>query len=61
MILSDFELFRYFVIGEGMPISKHPGTRGDLIIKFHILFPKHLDGPKKLKVRELLAGEELQN
>lgn len=49
------------IVGEGMPISKHPGTKGDLIIKFHILFPKHLDGAKKLKVRELFAGEELQN
>jgi hypothetical protein len=44
-----------------MPISKAPGTKGDLIIRFHLLFPKHLDGNKKLKIRELLAGEELQN
>lgn len=44
-----------------MPISKHPGTKGDLIIRFHILFPKHLNGDKKLKVRELLANEPLQN
>lgn len=49
------------VPGEGMPISKAPGTKGDLIIRFHLLFPKHLDGNKKLKIRELLAGEELQN
>ena len=51
----------YCPIGEGMPISKHPGTKGDLIIRFHILFPKHLNGDKKLKVRELLANEPLQN
>jgi DnaJ-class molecular chaperone len=44
-----------------MPISKRPGSRGDLIIKFHILFPKYLNGEKKLKIRELLANEELLN
>lgn len=47
--------------GEGMPISKQPSSKGDLIIRFHILFPKHLNGDKKLKVRELLANEPLQN
>jgi DnaJ-class molecular chaperone len=44
-----------------MPISKYPGTKGELIIRFHILFPKHLNGAKKLKVRELLANEDLQH
>jgi DnaJ-class molecular chaperone len=44
-----------------MPVSRQPGTRGDLIVRFHLLFPKHLDGPKKLKLRELLANEELQS
>jgi DnaJ-class molecular chaperone len=43
-----------------MPISKSPGQRGDLIIRFHVLFPKYLNGTKKLKLRELLANEELQ-
>lgn len=47
--------------GEGMPISKSPGNRGDLVIRFHILFPKYLNGTKKLKIRELLANEELQD
>lgn len=48
------------IIGEGMPISKSPGSKGDLIIRFHILFPKYLNGTKKLKIRELIANEELQ-
>lgn len=43
-----------------MPISKAPGQRGDLINRFHVLFPKYLNGTKKLKLRELLANEELQ-
>jgi DnaJ-class molecular chaperone len=30
------------VRGEGMPISKRPGARGDLIIRFDIVFPKHI-------------------
>lgn len=49
------------IIGEGMPVSKNPGARGDLVIRFHILFPKYLNGTKKLKIRELLANEELQS
>ena len=44
-----------------MPLSKKPGQKGDLIVKFHILFPKYLNGVKRTKIRELLAGEELLN
>lgn len=50
-----------FLTGEGMPISKYPGQKGDLIIRFHVRFPKYLNGTKKLKLRELLANEELQD
>ncbi len=35
--------------GQGMPISKHPGQRGDLIVKFDIEFPTQLP-PKSKKV-----------
>lgn len=48
------------VEGEGMPKMNDKGSRGDLIIHFHIQFPKYLNGKKKLQMRELLAGEELQ-
>jgi DnaJ-class molecular chaperone len=44
-----------------MPISKKIGTNGDLIIKFHILFPKYLNGVKRTKMKELLSNEELQS
>ena len=44
-----------------MPISKKPGVNGDLIIKFHLLFPKYLNGTKKIKLRELLGNEETLN
>jgi len=49
------------VTGEGMPLSKKQGSRGDLIIRFRVLFPKYLNGTKKVKLRELLANEELQS
>lgn len=58
-VVSPF--YEKTVIGEGMPISKKPGTKGDLIIKFHILFPKYLNGTKKIKLRELLGPEETLN
>lgn len=48
------------VQGEGMPILSSPSARGNLILRFHILFPKYLNGMKKLQIRELLANEELQ-
>lgn len=48
------------LLGEGMPISKSPGSKGDLIVRFHILFPKYLNGTKRTKIREILANEELQ-
>jgi hypothetical protein len=47
-------------VGEGMPLSKNPATRGDLIIKFHILFPKYLNGTKRVEIKKLLGNEDLQ-
>ena len=41
---------------EGMPISKKPGTRGDLIIRFLIKFPTFISDTKKVKLREILAA-----
>jgi len=45
------------IVGEGMPLSKQPGARGDLTIRFKILFPRYLPEEKKVKLRQLLAGE----
>ena len=58
-VVSPF--YEKTVVGEGMPLSKSPGSKGDLIVKFHILFPKYLNGIKRTKLRELLSGEELLN
>lgn len=40
------------VPGEGMPISKAPGTRGDLYIRFNIQFPSSLSESQKEAVRK---------
>jgi len=43
------------VKGEGMPLSKAPDTRGDLIIRFTVIFPEYLSEDKKLALRKLLV------
>jgi len=61
-VVSPF--YEKLIPGEGMPITKggtSEKTHGDLIIRFHILFPKYLNGTKRVKVKEILANEELQN
>lgn len=34
--------------GEGMPISKNPGSRGDLLIRFKLVFPAFLPQASKV-------------
>ncbi|KAK2077326.1 hypothetical protein QBZ16_004960 [Prototheca wickerhamii] len=46
------------VKGEGMPISKLPGQKGDLHIKFNIVFPKRqLDETETAQLEALLEGK----
>lgn len=40
------------VPGEGMPLSKSPGKKGDLFIKFDVEFPRSLSAEQKAKIRE---------
>jgi len=40
------------VAGEGMPISKSPGTKGDLIVKFDVRFPARLSDSQKAAIRQ---------
>lgn len=42
------------VAGEGMPISKGPGGKGDLVLKFAITFPTHLDTATRAQLASLL-------
>jgi DnaJ family protein B protein 4 len=46
--------FTKLVKGEGMPISKDPGTKGDLIIKFNVIFPKYLSAEQKQQLKQIL-------
>lgn len=41
---------------EGMPISKEPGKRGSLKIKFDIKFPSRLSSDQKSDLRRVLGG-----
>jgi len=41
--------------GEGMPISKSPGSRGDLVVRFSVAFPPHLSEDKKREIRRVLG------
>jgi DnaJ-class molecular chaperone len=40
--------------GEGMPISKQPGQKGELIITFDVLFPKTLTQQQKQALKQIL-------
>ena len=42
------------ISGEGMPISKQPGTRGDLQVNFDINFPRSLPPNKVKSLKNLL-------
>ncbi|KAF9210133.1 hypothetical protein BGZ59_009777 [Podila verticillata] len=41
--------------GEGMPISKKPGQKGDLIVKFVVKFPTHLTAAQKDALKKILV------
>lgn len=43
------------ISGAGMPISKRPGHKGDLVIKFDLSFPSYIAPEKKQKLRDLLS------
>ncbi|KAF8983511.1 hypothetical protein BGZ46_010108 [Entomortierella lignicola] len=41
--------------GEGMPISKKPGQKGDLVVKFKIKLPDQLTSVQKEELKNILA------
>ncbi|KNC52675.1 heat shock protein 40 [Thecamonas trahens ATCC 50062] len=43
------------VHGEGMPLPGTPGARGDLYIKFTVVFPNNLNGKQKNHIRAALG------
>jgi DnaJ family protein B protein 4 len=44
------------VKGEGMPVSRTPAVRGDLVVKFDVAFPRSLSEEKKRALRATLAA-----
>ena len=42
------------IVSEGMPISKQPGRKGDLIVRFNIRFPSSLPQISKEQVAKLI-------
>lgn len=44
------------VAGEGMPISKEPGRRGDLVVDFEVALPR-LDDAQKAQLSKILPAE----
>lgn len=44
------------IANEGMPISKEPGKRGNLRIKFDVKFPSKLSAEQKSDLRRVLGG-----
>ena len=44
------------IAGKGMPISKAPGSYGDIVVNFQISFPTTLTDHQKKKVKEALEG-----
>ena len=39
---------------KGMPVKGFPGLRGNLIVKFNIVFPEEIDLEKKKRIVQLL-------
>jgi DnaJ-class molecular chaperone len=42
------------IANEGMPISKQPGKKGDLIVTFDVIFPQRLSEQQKDRIRQVL-------
>lgn len=42
--------------GEGMPVSKSPGSRGDLLIRFKLVFPAFLPQASKVPITTGFLG-----
>lgn len=47
--------YQKYIPSEGMPHSKEASKRGELVVRFDVLFPKYISEEKKAKLRNLLA------
>ena len=41
---------------QGMPISKQPGKKGDMIIHFDVKFPRSIPEDRRRQIAELLPN-----
>lgn len=46
--------YQKVIPGEGMPYSREPGKRGNLILRFTIIFPDYISDQKKAELKKLL-------
>jgi len=46
--------YQLVVENEGMPLSKRPDTRGNLVVRFKVEFPKKLSDSQKKALSEIL-------
>ncbi len=44
------------LVGEGMPISKAPGSKGDLVVRLDVQFPRALTDAQKAQLRQVLPA-----
>mmetsp|Transcript_120662 Transcript_120662/g.180221 ORF Transcript_120662/g.180221 Transcript_120662/m.180221 type:complete len:398 (+) Transcript_120662:222-1415(+) len=44
------------VRGEGMPLAKEPGSKGDLVITFDVIWPSRLDDSTKQQLKAILPA-----
>ena len=50
--------YEMVIPNEGMPVSKEPSKRGNLIIKFDVIYPSRLSSEQKSDLRRALGGSE---
>ncbi|XP_047310738.1 dnaJ homolog subfamily B member 1-like [Impatiens glandulifera] len=48
--------YELIVPNEGMPISKEPRNKGNLRIKFNVIYPSRLTAEQKIELRRALGG-----
>lgn len=48
--------YKKTLVGEGMPISKEPGKKGNMVVEVEVVFPKHLSAQQKATLREVLPA-----
>ena len=50
-IVKPFQVER--IQGEGMPVHNFPSQKGDLLVKYEVIFPTSLSATQQEKLREM--------